>query len=109
MLIDPHMHIHTHTLSGSARYNTTNDEVQLEHNTLLRYTTRLRAPKVPLPGLPGNGPVHNIAPLYESVEEGRADDALPYEEPTGTLTINQVQMKVVSQKWIKLLYSGKLG
>ena len=85
-----HMYTHTHThthVSGFARYNVANDEIQLQHNTLLRYTTRVRAPKEPLPGVTGNGPVHNIAPLYESVEEDHADDALPYEEPTGTLTI----------------------
>ena len=92
MRVHAHTHTHTHTtLSGSARYNVANDEVLLQHNTLLRYTTRPRAPKVPLPGLPGYGPVHNIVPLYESVEEGHTDDALPYEEPTGTLIINQVQ------------------
>ena len=64
----------------------------MEHNTLLRYTTRPRAPKVPLPGIPGSGPVHNIAPLYESVEGDHAEDGLPYEEPTGTLIINQVRI-----------------
>ena len=90
-MIPTSTYIHTHTLSGSVRYNATNEEVQLamEHNTLLRNTTRPRAPKVPLPGLPADGPVHNITPLYESVE-GHTDDALPYEEPTGTLVISQV-------------------
>ena len=44
-------------------------------------------PPLPFGGPPG--PVHNIVPLYESVEEGH-NDGLPYEEPTGTLIINEV-------------------
>ena len=44
-------------------------------------------PPLPFGGPPG--PAHNITPLYESVEEGH-NEGLPYEEPTGTVIINEV-------------------
>ena len=77
-----------HTLSGSARYNVTSGEVLLQHNTLLRYTTKPRAP-MELSGLPG--PIHNMVPLYESIEEGH-HEGLPYEEPTSMIIINEVKL-----------------
>ena len=61
--------LHSHFIhTGAARY-TVNEGVELniQHDTLRRYIT---APKMRLPDVPtGHGPVHNITPLYDSMDE----------------------------------------
>ena len=53
-------------------------DMSIQHSTLRRY---IAAPKMGLPDVPnGHGVVHNIAPLYDSLDEDGVQVG-QYEEP----------------------------
>ena len=67
--------------AGSARYSVTSDEVNVNtsrNDTLLRYRS-IHGRPLEL-ATTGHGVVHNIAPLYEKVDEDQLEGAV-YEQP----------------------------
>ena len=68
----------------SARYTVANGNIQVNHDSLLRYITRHQRSMYSSDA--GNGIIHNIPPLYE--KDGIDSEAAPYEVPV--VTINHV-------------------